>query len=446
MQIIGNETGVNLCDLSPLLAPPLKRDALRLSAELAGATYTLAFEDWLSAGWQDMSVQVDELLMGGIQEAGEGSLVRVTGAAKLELLRARVREKAFGQALGALRQVRMSDTVKAVVMIHPAPEGRYLVAVSFMGTTERLSDWLSNFRMMSEQGWHQGFLQLTEQFELRDRLISFPETARALGLRRLTLRDVLDECRGGESRFRLWLSGHSQGAAVMQVWTARRLAEGLNPRFLTGVGFASPSVCRFGAAGDSRAYPLLHIFNSDDVVPHMGSQAHLGTCLTYPADEALRRACYTWPRDENSVRGRLCARPILRRMTDTGRCIEVGIALLRALRESADPGRFASARLLNPDWPVYRLIQEAGEGALTSALNAIIRRGAAACRSITGLPPDEGRMAEDSRVIGEVFGRIGPEAALKALTEMGINAHTMLRPREGWMGVYPYIANADWIA
>ena len=450
---IGPETGVRLDDVRPLILPhlpdaggferpSLTPETLQLSAELAGATYSLDLENWLNAGWQDLSVEVDELLLSGIRSQDAANpWVQITSSAKLEMLRARIRQRnPIGQAIGALRQLRSSDTVKAVVMLHPAPGGRYVLAISFMGTTERMGDWLSNFRVSSERGWHQGFLQLTEQFEQHERRIVFPQAARALGLERLTLRDILDECAGEESRFRIWLSGHSQGAAVMQIWTARRMAEGLNPVFLMGCGLASPSVCRAGAVPDPAAYPLYQVISSDDVVPRMGSQVHLGVCLFRRADEALRSACYAWPRDVRAVRARMAARAVVSRMKDTGRCIEVGIALLRELRASADPGRLRALRRLNPDWPVHRLLEQAGEDTVRAVLNAIIRRGSAACVSITGHLPDEARMAEDAAAIRAALAEIGAEALLGAMTEMGINAHSALAPFGARQGVYPYIA------
>jgi hypothetical protein len=103
----------------------------------------------------------------------------------------------------ALRQRHGSDTGKAVVMIHPAPLGRYVVSVSFMGTGVRFYDWFSNFRMTTLAGVHKGFQQLAEQFEGMEEEICFPATAAELGLERLTLRHVLQEMRSASSRFTL---------------------------------------------------------------------------------------------------------------------------------------------------------------------------------------------------------------------------------------------------
>lgn len=143
--------------------------------------------------------------------------------------------------IGALRQIERSDTGKVLVMLHPAPDGRYVVAVSFMGTGGRFYDWFSNFRMVAENGIHKGFLQLTEQFERNETEIDFPETARALGVERLTLRHILEEMKSPNSRFALWLTGHSQGGALMQVYAMRKIhLDGVLMTNLVGYGFASP--------------------------------------------------------------------------------------------------------------------------------------------------------------------------------------------------------------
>ncbi|MBR6028719.1 MAG: hypothetical protein IKP40_06465 [Clostridia bacterium] len=450
---IGPETGVRLDRTDCLTLPPareaggflrpgMNRELLRMSAELAGATYSLDLENWLNAGWQDVSVEVDELLMGGIQGQREDPWVQITNAAKLDLLRARInRRDPLSEAIGTLKGLRVSDTVKAVVMMHEAAEGRWVLAISFMGTTQRLADWLSNLRMSTDQGWHQGFLQLTEQFEAREGLIAFPETARRLGMSRLTLRDVLEECAGEDSRFRIWLSGHSQGAAVMQIWAARRMAAGVRAENMVGVGLASPTVCRAETVRDPAEYPLYHVLSTDDVVPKMGSQKHLGLCLFFRADEELRKTCYAWPRDEQAVAERMQARRILSRMQNTGRCIETVIALLCALKTTADPTRLGAIGLLNPDWSMYKLLTQAEEDTLSTLLNTLIRMCYAAGVSITGQPLNGARIAEDERVIWEVFHTIGAEATLKTMADIALNAHTALAPQGARQGVYPYIVN-----
>lgn len=110
-------------------------------------------------------------------------------------------------------------------MMHPLPGGQFLLAIGFMGTGKRFYDWISNFRFTTEEGFHKGFYQLCTYFEQGAESIVFPATAKALGLEKLTLGEVLSEMKSLSSRFRLWMAGHSQGAAVMQVFCHRLMTD-----------------------------------------------------------------------------------------------------------------------------------------------------------------------------------------------------------------------------
>ena len=332
-------TGVDLSQTASLLLPwthdpwgklrpPLSEEALCMSAELASAAYGMAIEPWVEAGWRDVTIQVD----------GELTALPPNNPLSAEWrkywVRARLKPvSALGQMLGALRLSSSNNTTgKAVVMLHPALDGRYVVAIGFMGTGSRFYDWFSNFRMTTQDGMHRGFLELARQFEANEEKISFPETAEELGLEKLTLRDILQNMRSPNSRFVLWVCGHSQGAAMMQVYAHLKMNEtGISARNLIGYGFASPTVMAGRAVRDPSAYPLYNILNSDDLVPHCGAAVHLGMCLKYQATENLRKSCYNWKRDEKSVQARLAIRPVLWKMVDTPTCIIGGMALLMAL-------------------------------------------------------------------------------------------------------------------
>ena len=66
----GAGTGVPLGNVTPLLLPwardpwgalrpPVSVEAMRLSAELAAATYHMDIEPWVQAGWRDVTIQVE---------------------------------------------------------------------------------------------------------------------------------------------------------------------------------------------------------------------------------------------------------------------------------------------------------------------------------------------------------------------------------------------------
>lgn len=282
------------------LRPDFSRAAAIRSLELAATAYDLKIEEWREAGWHDISYQVDNTLLTGAPingGAGGGLSGAVSDYFRL-LARSRItRQNPISQLRGALRQREGSDTCKAIVMIHRAPGGRYVVAIGFMGTGKRIYDWFSNFRLTHEEGMHMGFLQLAREFEENFEKISFPETARELGLDRLTLKDILDECRRPGSRFRIWMAGHSQGGAVMQLVAFRAIRRGFLRQNLIGYGFASPSVVYENPGCDLSGFPLYHIINGDDVTPRVGAALHVGRCRVMTPDEAMRETCYraAWP-------------------------------------------------------------------------------------------------------------------------------------------------------
>ena len=415
------------------LRPPVSVEAAQMSAELSCAAYDMEIEPWLRAGWRDASILLDgELTAVPRHESWLGKTIRE------RRVKARLHQHgALGEVLGTLRQVGESDTCKALVMLHPAPEGRFVVGIGFMGTGARFYDWISNFRMTSQEGVHKGFLQLTKQFESYEERIQFPETARALGMRRLTLGDVLREAEHPGSRFLLWLTGHSQGAALMQVYAHRKMrGNRVLARNIVGYGFASPSVMTGTAVGNPALYPLYHIQCSDDVVTRCGAQVHLGVCLTYLADEALRRRCYPWPEDSLSVRARACVQPILRRMTDTAACIESAVACLNVISTgtAADVWNVLG---LSGSFPLGRMVSAAEvDGLMRSAR----RHAAMAYQSITGQPLDQARVADFMADIEAAVRQVGLRAFGAALRQLTGLPHSIAAELpNGCIGAYRFI-------
>lgn len=96
---------------------------MRLSAELAAATYHMDIEPWVQAGWRDVTIQVDnDLLTDFLPRRHSGAVSRLTANWRMRRVRAKLRQRnPIGQVAGALRQIKQSDTGKVLVMIHPAP-------------------------------------------------------------------------------------------------------------------------------------------------------------------------------------------------------------------------------------------------------------------------------------------------------------------------------------
>ena len=243
MYVKGPWTGADLSEAASLFrqregasgdsAPNLAPHSLQLSYELAAAAYTMDQAVWHQAGWQDFSLIVNGSLMtGAALNSGDTPLNDLTRATLQTL--ARLKKSALnpiGQYMGLRQAEEETESLKAIVMLLPQ-DGLYIVAVGFMGTGKQLGDWTPNFRMEEEAGLHEGFLQLSQEFENQLEHITFTHAAGLLGRDSLTLQDVIGELKRPGSIFRLWISGHSQGAAVMQVFVDRLLAAGVEGRYL----------------------------------------------------------------------------------------------------------------------------------------------------------------------------------------------------------------------
>ena len=405
----GPITGCDLSELTSLsgpfvrdpfdrLRPPFSREAAELSLELASMAYTLDLDPWAEAGWNDFSIQIDDTLQSGLTHgtSADGERMRaLINALKVRRAKAALRERnPVSQVMSALRQRERSDTIKAVCMMHPLPEGRFLLAIGFMGTGKRFYDWISNFRFTTEEGFHKGFYQLCTYFEQGAESIVFPATAQALGLEKLTLGEVLSEMKSLSSRFRLWMAGHSQGGAVMQVFCHRLMTDwGVLAQNMTGYGFASPTVATGRLVHDPAAYPLYHILNSDDMVPRMGALLHLGLCLEYPADDDFRDRCYDLSPLPADVAARLALAPYQRAMVDTPTILMYGTAFFQCMAE--EKGEEGLASLLDRKWAipaVDRMLQAAG-GKAMDLLDRLIENAQNGHAALTGQPMDEQALA-----------------------------------------------------
>ena len=383
MPVFGRYTGYDLNTLTPLcmpwkdinglLQPVFSQDAALLSLELAAAAYDMETENWGKAGWRDFSYQIDNKLFSGpaVNREGEGRMDGVMSDYYQQLAKSRLkRQNPISQIMGTLRQREGSDTCKAIVMLHPLLGGQYLVAIGFMGTGKRIYDWISNFRVSRTEQMHNGFLQLTKQFEANAEAIQFPQTARELGMEKLTLRDILLECRRPGSRFRIWMAGHSQGGAIMQIFTLTAVQQGLLRQNLLGYSFASPSVIYDHPPCDLTAFPLFHIINADDVFPRTGAFLHIGRCRVFYPDEAMRRRCYGKQWDKEEFRAFLS---LTRNVTNSGDAFLLVLSMLSALQDSGQDDVLATLNGMIGSLIPHRIVS-AVSGRGDDLLRALIQR------------------------------------------------------------------------
>ena len=196
------------------------------------------------------------------------------------------------------------------------------------------------------------------------------------------------------SRFRLWMAGHSQGAAVMQVFCHRLMTDwGVLAQNMTGYGFASPTVATGRLVQDPAAYPLYHILNSDDMVPRMGALLHLGLCLEYPADDDFRERCYDLSPLPADVAARLALAPYQRAMVNTPSILLYSTAFLQCVAE--EKGEEGLNSLLDRKWAVPavdRMLQAAG-GKAMNLFDRLVENAQNGHAALTGQPMDEQALA-----------------------------------------------------
>ena len=301
MSHYGRFTQIDLADLSFLsshmLEPTqLNREASRFALELAALSYDFQVSPWLNAGWTDISIQADERLLGGVAaaDAADRPLYQRMINEFIPVAARRVIKSNHNirQIAGMVwKPTPITRTGKAITMIHPFENGRFAVAIGFMGTGKRRMDWEVNFRLAHPENFHQGFLDTALQFEENSEKINFDQTASHLELPSLSLQDILEEASKPNSRFTIFATGHSQGAAVLQVWIWRQMQKGLLQENILGYGFASPSVTSL-PADETKKYPIFHFSNSDDSFTKIGLFRHIGKGYFYQADDEFREFCY----------------------------------------------------------------------------------------------------------------------------------------------------------
>ncbi len=428
----GALTGCDLSDTASLtrpfardpffrLRPPFSQDAAKLSLELANTAYTLDLDAWKDAGWNDFSVLIDDSLQSGLDHDGVKS--------HFKLFKARVALKEWNpisQISGALRQRERSDTIKAVCMMKPDGEGHFLVAIGFMGTGGRFYDWFSNLRFTPEEGFHRGFYQLCESFEMNAEDILFPSAAAALGLEKLSLGEVFSEMRSLSSRFRLWMAGHSQGGAVMQVLTHRLMNDwGVLAQNMTGYGFASPTVATGRFVYDPAAYPLIHILSRDDSVTRMGALLHLGLCMEYQPDDAFRQAVYGWSMQPEDAQLRESFRFLQEGMQDMPSALTCMTALLEVLAE--EKGAEGLNELLTSWWAVPavdKVLWRAGDRAM-ELLDTLLSSARRTHTALTGRLMDETALTALRRRIRPLVQNTSSRRLMDVLSAYGVAPHRL---------------------
>lgn len=415
---------------------PLQKENVLASAKLAADVYSLSLDEWMAAGWRDFSIFSDGDIVPIRPESG--TLRRLWDQLKLHSLKSKaIQHNPISQVRGLMGKHDLPS--RAMVMIHPMTDGRHMVAVSFMGTGKRLQDWKPNFLMSRTDHAHQGFLLLAKRFEQECEKIFFPQTAKLLGMERLSLADILQEMKQPQSRFCLWMAGHSQGGAVMQLFTKSQMEQGVLPSHMLGIGFASPRVVDGLAIPPHATYPLQHIINREDLIPRIGSMAHLGTVYTYCGGAGdIRTACYHWSTEYTVLLRHLT--PLVSSLKDSNDGMSYIAGICQFLSDYTDTDLREILGLMGIDkLPVQHLASAADER-LDRLLTNFLWRIDTQCRNATGTGVNRRIRRRTAKVLRRCAEAYGFKQTMGTLLKIGFGPHHLTDGSDkysyGWIAAH----------
>lgn len=446
--VLGRLTYTDMTDVSGLFLPPA-RDAFgyertpfspamaRLSAELAADGYDIDIKPWQGAGWGDCTFIVEDKIV-ALDQGSDSRLATMESEWKLRRARSMIRGvNPLGDLVRAIRQLMVTDLGKAIVMTRALPDGKAVIAISFIGTTQKYFDWFSNFKFRPEDGMHYGFMALARGFDAQTPRVLLPRLAAALGEETLTLADVMIEAQKPDSRFSFWISGHSQGGAIAQTYTHLLMAHGVPAANIHGYTFAAPTVANDSTVGDPAGYPIYNIINTDDVVPRVGARMRLGVDLIYRPNDAFRRLHYRVDDEHWEAFERM--HHITGKIQTTDEAVGWGVAFVRLMREMEEDGEMATlfAEFM-PQVAVFKRVNLSSHDVSTFLEEKLV----AQYRGLTGGEPDETLCALYEEDMRSILAEFGAKALARALMQATGAPHRMRADKHEEGFEAPYIAIA----
>lgn len=182
----------------------------------------------------------------------------------------------------------MISAVNATVATKKLDGGKILVAIAFKGTdSSNINDDLSDmYKAVDKDGFHKGFMFNANQFNKKADKIEFTVDGK-----KVSLSQILDEMKNDDCKYKMLVTGHSLGAAVADIYSGYFLKnEGINDNNIVTVTYGTPKSCSNDFTYDGNN--IINIINTDDMVPTIGAENHLGTCLYFTPSESFRKSNY----------------------------------------------------------------------------------------------------------------------------------------------------------
>jgi hypothetical protein len=166
---------------------------------------------------------------------------------------------------------------------------RTMVNISIRGT-ESLADWITNFMFTALEGRHRGFARNAEIIAKSESEIYFQSLD-------MTLRCIIEMAVDGSNDFFIFINGHSQGAAVANIYAHDLFERNVSASNMAGYTYATPLTFISGFSDSPITYPIFNILNHDDTVTRVGvdgydSGMRMGTDKVFFPDNAFRLRNY----------------------------------------------------------------------------------------------------------------------------------------------------------
>lgn len=419
--------GVSRIPFSPQIA--------RMSTELAANAYDLTLQPWMDAGWEDCTFIIEEKIV-TLDHENNSRLAALESGWKLRRARSLIQGvRPVADLTRAFRQLLVTDMGKAIVMTRIGEDSRQIIAISFIGTTEKYFDWFTNFKLHRQTGMHHGFLELARQFHTRTPQVLLPKLAAARGEETYTLADAILDAKEPDSPIVFWLSGHSQGGAVVQTFTHLLLSQGIPAERICGYTLAAPTVSVCDPALDPKRFPIYNIVSTDDIVPYIGAQVRLGMDLIYRPTAAFRARYYRVEQELSEAFNRTLFSASQVQTTQDALCW--GIALMRLMGDM-DSAEDMETFLLQV-FPFLGMLKRINLSIL-DVVDFFLGKLESQYAALNTAPLDEAMVHAYSSSLRTLLQEFGPKQTAHALIKVLMETHRVRSGDQEDPSAAPYVA------